>query len=81
MSSYGRGIIKIGQVGLQLFALKAHCQLSPVPLTLSNLLETIDNGSLLQTVPGIGQVSAATIIAETRGISRFQICSILWSYP
>ena len=26
---------------------------------------------MLQTVPGIGQVSAATIIAETRGLHRF----------
>jgi len=47
-------------------------KLKDIEKQIAGLLETIDNGSLLQTVPGIGTVSAATIIAETRGLHRFR---------
>ncbi len=47
-------------------------KLKDIEKQIANLLDTIYNGSLLQTVPGIGPISAATIIAETRGIHRFQ---------
>ncbi len=49
-----------------------HSKLKDIEKQITNLLKTIKNGSLFQTVPGIGPLSVATIIAETRGFSRFQ---------
>lgn len=48
-----------------------HSKLKDIEKQITDLLKTTKNGSLLQTVPGIGPISAAVIIAETRGFHRF----------